>query len=169
MLLKICFIQLGYITTDGASNMVSAFKYWDDIYSLDKESEINDDNDNPTMEPTVDDQESDESDIENETDDEQIFDEEIRCPGVEIVGERHRIHCFAHALQLVVKDAFSNCNEAKKILESVRKIVEFFFRSNHWRIRLKTLIGKDLIQPAATRWNIYYYVLKRLSEARLII
>ncbi|OXA49092.1 Zinc finger BED domain-containing protein 4 [Folsomia candida] len=132
--------KIGYLVTDGAHNMVSAFRDWLDDDELLTSHEDDEGNLATPDLSTLDDdyvmETDDRYDIENDPGDEQILDVPL--------GLVFRISCYAHKLQLVAKDAINQNPKSQKILKGVH--------------------GIELIKPAPTRWNSNFYVLKRLTE-----
>lgn len=115
-----------------------------------------------------DDSQPEDSDISESSEDEEEesnADDEVTVATPNItIGEKVRISCYAHTLQLVIKDVIGKGGRPKEVLDCAFKIVKYFMRSNYWRKRLKKVVGKVLIKPAATRWNYIYYVLERLCQ-----
>ncbi|XP_067305981.1 E3 SUMO-protein ligase ZBED1-like [Pseudorasbora parva] len=78
--------------------------------------------------------------------------------------------CFAHTLNLVVKDAIKASPEISHLLEKCRNIVSFFHHSTKATEKLKQLQKKlkvaehKLIISVETRWNSAFYMLERLHE-----
>lgn len=145
--------------------MVCGFKDW----ILETENET----DYPTTTTEIDAEDSEdfaETDSESSDEDqgEDSYDgpehESIKITQKITMGERIRISCSAHTLQLVIKDVMRKGGRPTEVLECAYKIVKYFMRSSYWRKRLKKVVGKVLIKPAATRWNYTYYVLERLCQ-----
>nr|XP_046263255.1 E3 SUMO-protein ligase ZBED1-like isoform X1 [Scatophagus argus] len=84
---------------------------------------------------------------------------------------RH-IYCFAHMLNLVVKESLCQTTELENIRNRARKIVAHFKSSTKAKEKLssaQTNMGmpqKKLIQEVETRWNSTYDMLQRLYEER---
>ncbi|KYM97822.1 Zinc finger BED domain-containing protein 1 [Cyphomyrmex costatus] len=80
--------------------------------------------------------------------------------------------CFAHQLNLVVRDAIKLTPEFKNIVTKVKEIVTFLKRSVEAADELRALQmktnpnGKHLkvIQESETRWNSTFYMLKRFCK-----
>ncbi|XP_076301646.1 zinc finger BED domain-containing protein 4-like [Lasioglossum baleicum] len=85
-----------------------------------------------------------------------------------------RIPCFAHTLQLVIKDAIKPCSELVTLLTKCRRIVRYFHRSSAANQKLKReqlaqYPGRTplkLIIDCETRWNSQYDMLNRLMNVR---
>ena len=59
--------------------------------------------------------------------------------------------CFAHVLQLVVKDGFKRASQIGKVINKCSKIVSHVTKST---IARDSLDGEKTLKPAvATRWN----------------
>ena len=59
--------------------------------------------------------------------------------------------CFAHSLQLVIKDGFKQGNQVNRVISKCSKIVSFVCRST---IAAEVLEGEKKLEIAnATRWN----------------
>lgn len=84
-------------------------------------------------------------------------------------GWRH-FPCFAHTLNLVVKDSVKAVPEVVQVLEKCRAIVSFFHHSTKATEKLKDIQQQlkvaehKLIQSVDTRWNSVFYMLERLCE-----
>ncbi|XP_077096440.1 E3 SUMO-protein ligase ZBED1-like [Siphateles boraxobius] len=78
--------------------------------------------------------------------------------------------CFAHTLNLVVKDAIKASPETVHLLEKCRSIVSFFHHSTKATEKLKQIQNQlkvaehKLIISVETRWNSAFYMLERLHE-----
>jgi len=78
--------------------------------------------------------------------------------------------CFAHSLQLVIKDGIFGQNESSEILATGRKLVGHFKKSSSATNRLHILQKElnlplsQLIQDVPTHWNSTLDLLKRLLE-----
>ncbi len=78
--------------------------------------------------------------------------------------------CFAHTLNLVVKDAIKTSPEIFHLLEKCRSIVSFFHHSTKASEKLKQIQKQlkvtehKLIISVETRWNSAFYMLERLHE-----
>ncbi|XP_063239945.1 zinc finger BED domain-containing protein 4-like [Bacillus rossius redtenbacheri] len=82
------------------------------------------------------------------------------------------ISCFAHTLQLVLKDAFLNSKLVSNLTSACRRIVGHFKHSSkNCKILAKCqnmagLPNHRLIQDEPTRWNSTLHMLKRLVEQK---
>uniref|UniRef100_A0A672ST01 HAT C-terminal dimerisation domain-containing protein n=1 Tax=Sinocyclocheilus grahami TaxID=75366 RepID=A0A672ST01_SINGR len=78
--------------------------------------------------------------------------------------------CFAHTLNLVVKDAIKASPEIFHLLEKCRSIVSFFHHSTKATEKLKQIQKQlkvtehKLIISVETRWSSAFYMLERLHE-----
>lgn len=80
-----------------------------------------------------------------------------------------RIACFAHTMNLAVTHALE-CEELKEVIANVKKVVNIFRTSILAANQLKEC-QKDLkmdqlkvVQDVCTRWNSFYYCIKRLLQ-----
>lgn len=84
-------------------------------------------------------------------------------------GWRH-YPCFAHTLNLVVKDSLKAVPEVVQILGKCSTIVSFFHHSTKATEKLRAvqqqmkIAEHKLIQSVETRWNSVFYMLDRLHE-----
>lgn len=84
-------------------------------------------------------------------------------------GWRHH-PCFAHTLNLIVKDSLKSVPEVVKVLEKCSAIVSFFHHSTQATQKLRGIQQQlkvaehKLIQSVDTRWNSVFYMLERLCE-----
>ncbi|RVE44917.1 hypothetical protein evm_010464 [Chilo suppressalis] len=82
------------------------------------------------------------------------------------------VPCFAHNLNLIIKDALQNVEELKALLDKCKAIVTYFRHSTLASDKLK-IIQRDpnkkelkLIQHVDTRWNSSLHMLSRIKEVR---
>lgn len=84
------------------------------------------------------------------------------------IGQTKHIPCFAHTLNLVVKDAINNAGNFKDILVKVRSIVQYFRQSGPAADELHKVQPQNKIlklkQDVETRWNSSYLMLARYIE-----
>ncbi|XP_054288071.1 E3 SUMO-protein ligase ZBED1-like [Macrosteles quadrilineatus] len=82
------------------------------------------------------------------------------------------ITCFAHTLQLALKDAKKNTTGMMSMLSAARSIVGHYKRSSSAQQRLHSYqknLGKkevELVQDCETRWNSEYQMLSRLVQQK---
>uniref|UniRef100_A0A3Q2CC25 HAT C-terminal dimerisation domain-containing protein n=1 Tax=Cyprinodon variegatus TaxID=28743 RepID=A0A3Q2CC25_CYPVA len=80
--------------------------------------------------------------------------------------------CFAHTLNLVVKDSFKAVPGLLEIQKKSSAIVSFFHHSTTAASKLKEIQKqqkfpeKKLLQSVETRWNSLFYMWERLSEQK---
>ncbi|MGH0159335.1 UNVERIFIED_CONTAM: hypothetical protein FKN15_045766 [Acipenser sinensis] len=97
--------------------------------------------------------------------------------GVNMVSAVHKAGwkhypCFAHTLNLVVKDGIKAVPEVVQLLEKCSSIVSFIHHSTKATEKLKQIQKQlkvaehKLIQSVETRWNSVFYMLERLHEQR---
>lgn len=84
-------------------------------------------------------------------------------------GWRHH-PCFAHTLNLIVKDSLKTVPEVVNVLEKCSAIVSFFHHSTQATQKLRSIQQQlkvaehKLIQSVDTRWNSVFNMLERLCE-----
>ncbi|KAK7149159.1 hypothetical protein R3I94_008690 [Phoxinus phoxinus] len=89
-------------------------------------------------------------------------------------GWRH-YPCFAHTLNLVVKDSLKAVPEVVQILGKCSTIVSFFHHSTKATEKLRAvqqqmkIAEHKLIQSVETRWNSVFYMLDRLHEQHEVV
>jgi len=87
-------------------------------------------------------------------------------------GNYASVGCFAHTLQLCVRDGLLNQKCATDITGAVRQLVGHFKHSSSAIARLHELQKElglpqhQLIQDVATRWNSTFYMLRHILEQR---
>uniref|UniRef100_A0A671XLS4 HAT C-terminal dimerisation domain-containing protein n=1 Tax=Sparus aurata TaxID=8175 RepID=A0A671XLS4_SPAAU len=83
--------------------------------------------------------------------------------------------CFAHTLNLVVKDSFKAHPDLLEIQQKSSAIVAFFHHSTKAADKLKEIQvqqkfpEKTLIQAVETRWNSVFHMWERLSEQKEVV
>ena len=129
------------IVTDNAANMVKAFTL-PGFEDIDTESDIN---------------------INDDT-----YDDVPEAVDISEDIVREHDSCFAHTLQLVVKDGFKEAGAINKVLAKASSIVSHVRRSTH---ATEVLDGEIRLQTAnATRWNSQLMMIRsilRVSEEKL--
>ncbi|CAG7832957.1 unnamed protein product [Allacma fusca] len=78
-----------------------------------------------------------------------------------------KVPCYAHMLQLVIKDAINSSETVKLLIKDVKSLKKFFHASPYWYDKFKALAGKGLVNQADTRWNTVNYVFNRLKEPKV--
>ncbi|XP_049302945.1 zinc finger BED domain-containing protein 4-like [Bactrocera dorsalis] len=83
----------------------------------------------------------------------------------------NHIHCFAHTLQLVIKDCQKHTKGIEKLLKKARHITTHFHQSDPARRDFENAqkVSSDktplkLIQSVPTRWNSDYDMLERMKK-----
>ncbi|XP_050725201.1 E3 SUMO-protein ligase ZBED1-like [Eriocheir sinensis] len=85
------------------------------------------------------------------------------------------LQCFAHTLNLVVKDSVKNTEEVNCLLEKIQLIVSYFHHSVEASNKLSELQEdnnlpvKKLIQSVEARWNSSYYMMQQFVEQNHLI
>ncbi|GFO16454.1 Zinc finger bed domain-containing protein 4 [Plakobranchus ocellatus] len=80
------------------------------------------------------------------------------------------VRCFAHTLNLIVKDSIKASAELNHLVGAVKKVVNFFHKSAKATAKLKSTIGDlglpqlKLCQDVETRWNATLKMLRRYCE-----
>ena len=140
--------KLSFVITDSASNMIKAFS----LPGFEEDTEV--------LEDEV---ESDESEEEQE-------DNYQGNIGTDVYSElnQHR-PCFAHVLQLVIKDGFKQASSINKVLSKVSAIVKHVRKSVNASEILES--EKRLQATNATRWNSQLKMVRsvlRVPDEKLI-
>ncbi|GFR79591.1 zinc finger BED domain-containing protein 1 [Elysia marginata] len=80
------------------------------------------------------------------------------------------VRCFAHTLNLIVKDSIKACAELNLLIEAVKKVVNYFHKSAKATAKLKLAIDHlgltqlKLCQDVETRWNATLKMLRRYCQ-----
>ncbi|XP_074603936.1 E3 SUMO-protein ligase ZBED1-like [Brevipalpus obovatus] len=86
----------------------------------------------------------------------------------DLFGQARHIPCFAHTLNLLVKDAINRTGNFREVLQKVRTIVQYFKQSGPAADELRKVqpMGRilKLKQDVETRWNSSYLMLNRYIE-----
>ena len=77
----------------------------------------------------------------------------------------HRLSCFAHTIQLSVKDGINECRSLTNSLKKASRIVSHFHKSTIDTESLENVFDKVLIAKNETRWNSQLMMVRRLIEA----
>ncbi|XP_005113571.2 zinc finger BED domain-containing protein 1-like, partial [Aplysia californica] len=84
--------------------------------------------------------------------------------------KKHHVRCFAHSLNLIVRDALKNSGELVELITKVKSVVSFFHHSVKATEKLLSFqqnLGRQqrkLIQDVDTRWNSTLHMLRRYEE-----
>ena len=138
------------VVTDNASNMRKAFPFLPGFVLEDIDS----------------DSEPESSGAEEVNEDNDIADlssmDEIETNSGKIY---HRLSCFAHTIQLSVKDGINECKSLTNSLKKASRIVSHFHKSTTDTECLENVCDKVLIAKNETRWNSQLMMVRRLIEA----
>jgi len=77
-----------------------------------------------------------------------------------------RLACFAHTLQLVVKDGMQAATSARPVVAKCTKMASLTHQSAHFRTALESKVGSGASIPAAnaTRWSSMYAQLSAVAS-----
>ena len=75
-----------------------------------------------------------------------------------------RLACFAHTLQLCVKDGLKAATALRSAIQKVGKIVKHVKKSTLATEKFETLFGKTLVSRNETRWNSQVKMVRRVLE-----
>ena len=145
--------KVTYIVSDNASNMRNAFAVMNTV------QDIREQNDN-----------NDQDDHEFACDDDDLWQDlpEEDKQHVQPVLERHcitHLSCFAHSIQLVVRDGIAKLPMATSVLAKVSKLANIVHQSALFRASFEQRFGnKSIPSTNATRWNSLHSQLKAVSE-----
>ncbi len=136
--------KLHHVITDHASNMLKAF-------SLPGFKSFNQDDIN-----------SDDEDTEDSNENEDEDDEDGSSYLLNVLPVQHH-GCFAHALQLVIKDGFKDARQIERIISKCSKIVSHVRKST---IATEVLEGEKKLEIAnATCWNSQLKMIRSILAA----
>lgn len=168
-------LKIGSVTADSASNNLAAFKneIQEDITYLEAmdletqavEIELMDEDSNEEDELTK------ELPLDFENTEEESTGTEKIAEALKILGSTkiNRVSCNAHLIQLALKDCMTQSEEVKLLEKRLNSVVAFFRKSPFWYSKLKKKTGVGLIQPCITRWNSFFYALKRICGPDRVI
>ena len=142
-----------YIVSDNASNMRKAFELL-----CAKLSEDDDDDDDNTMSSTDD-----------PVDDETLF-EDLHTEDADIIGQvidkncLSRMSCFAHSIQLAIKDGMDKCSTVRSIMAKCSKLANCCHQSEIFRDQFENKFGQGRSIPStnATRWSSTFHQLSAI-------
>lgn len=135
------------VVTDNASNVKKAFA---DTVSM------------PSFEVEAESEESEQEDEDIEETD--GSDAEVEAIELEKMTIPQRVSCFAHTLQLTVKDGLKACSGISKVLTKAARIVNHVKKSTVATEKIERLYGKTLVSKNETRWNSQLKMVRRLFE-----
>jgi len=140
-----------YVVSDNASNMKKAFEVLQ-ISASDEQpvhgTSAEDIFDDPTLFEDLDDNDKDE---------------------VEQTLDRHclsRLSCFAHSMQLVVKDGMEKCSSVRPVMAKCCKLASLCHQSALFREQFELAFGEGHSIPSAnaTRWSSTYHQLSSVLQ-----
>jgi hypothetical protein len=168
--------KVAYVVTDNAANMLKAITVLNEMWSADDKDKSSDDD--------SDDVENDEDDNDEMHEHVTIVDEEGLWQGLaesddsavghymETLGSR--LSCFAHTLQLVIKDGLAKISSSKgsnmkAVMGKCLKMSALCHQSALFRTAFEEAFGKGRAIPAAnaTRWNSTHTQLKAICNLDL--
>jgi hypothetical protein len=143
--------KLGCIITDNASNMKKAFQVLNELQT----SAIN----------------TEDAEVEAGMDDEELWDD-LPLEEQEHVNEAidqhttERLACYAHSLQLCVKDGLNQLKTATSLLSKCSKLANLVHQSATFRDAFENSFGNGRSVPKAnaTRWNSLYIQLSSIAK-----
>jgi hypothetical protein len=163
-------------TTDSGSNVKKA--YTQDIFSKKVgstltdnllcdtyNSDVREDNED-SFRLFMDDEEDNES---NEAED-KIIEKQVDaiidnlCKTVNICdgSQISRLACFAHSIQLVIKDGLEGNNSVKQFMGKILRVTSASHKSSHLAEGLRKSFGLVIPTPVITRWNTHFKCVKRI-------
>jgi len=140
-----------HIVSDNASNMRKAFE-------LLRLKDVDDDEDAATGTDDL-------------LDDDALFEDLHEDDGIEVsqVIDRHclsRLSCFAHSVQLAIKEAMAKCTTARSIMAKCCKLANCCHQSAIFRDQFESKFGQGRSIPStnATRWSSLYQQVSAIVE-----
>lgn len=100
-------------------------------------------------------------------DDESLWEEDSESDSVRgFASEWEHLPCFAHSLQLVVRDGLTALGGARSLLAKCCKLANLLHQSSLFRSHYEQAMGNGKIVPSSndTRWNSTYTQLKAVAE-----
>lgn len=145
--------------TDAGANVKAAFRRQDCEDNISEDEQILEDSNDEIMQESdfsIDEDDDIEVNMSNDQENE-IFD----------VTDMKRITCIAHLLNTVSRNAFDTTgSDIHALKRAILKFVKQITMSAKKTEYLTKIGGKTLVKFAQTRWNILYYVCKRLLEIK---
>jgi hypothetical protein len=149
--------KLEYIVTDNASNMRKALDVLKEVIAADENEEECREVGQPL--------------IVDHVDDETLFQDldEEDATEVEDVFQRHtveRLSCFAHSLQLVVKDGLDNCAAIRPVIAKSTALANTCHQSAQFKENFEQQFGSNRTIPKAntTRWSSTHHQLSCIAQ-----
>ncbi len=141
--------------TDNASNMIKAFK----VTFTELENVVS------SGEHEEEEEQDECSDFENEVDGSEEIDDQL----IEQVNisRADRMSCFAHTLQLTVKDGIDSSKQVTATLAKVSKLVHHIKKSTNAVEKLELKNEKQVVVKNDTRWNSQLKMVRRILELDL--
>ena len=151
--------KLVRLITDDAANNIKAFDEISlpgfDVYF--KNDNLNNDNNNFLQIKDDNSYEKDDDNINDDIELTPLADDIIQSLSENL--ELLRLPCFAHILQLVVKDGIKHATNAAAALTKVAKIAKFSHNSTIFSEKLENL-SKTIPHPTKCRWNSQYLTIE---------
>lgn len=155
--------KVRYCVSDNASNMKKAFSILGDLYQ-----DINAEEQEPGTVTTVgqvdiDNDEFFEDFHQQEDLEEALFEESLVANNPMKLA---RLPCFAHTLQLTVKDGLDKLASARKILGKCSKLANIVHQSTTFKTAFEASFGsgRSIPVPNATRWNSLFQHLAAVQK-----
>ena len=136
------------VVTDNASNVKKAFSGSLPGFGVEQDSDTDDD-----------DQDDDDDEQTTDSDNDDDNNPDVRLDEIEIP---QRLSCFAHTLQLSIKDGLKSCGKISSILAKASRIVNHVRKSTiaKWKHCMERLF----LLKNDTRWNSQLKMVRRIVE-----
>jgi hypothetical protein len=155
--------KLEYVVTDNASNMRKALDILKEVMTVpvDENVNVNEEENGEVGQPLP-------VDL---IDDETLFSDldEEDAKEVKDVFQRHsvdRLSCFAHSLQLVVKDGLDNCAAIRSVIAKCTALANTCHQSAGFKENFEQQFGSNRTIPKAnsTRWSSMHHQLSCIAQ-----